>query len=45
MRVHSFILAAEHLVLQKCLGDLGVEVEEEMGCEILWGSLVLDGSQ
>lgn len=39
------MLAAEHLVVQECLEDLGVEVEEEMGCEIPWGSLVLDGSQ
>lgn len=42
--MHCRTLAAEHIV-QKCLGDLGVEVEEETGCEIPKGSPVLDGSK
>lgn len=45
VRVHSCTLAAEHVVVQKRLGDLGVEVEEERGCEIPRGSPVLDGSK
>lgn len=44
MQVYTCTLAAEH-VLQKRLGDLGVEVEEETGCEISRGSPVLDGSK
>lgn len=38
-------LAAKHVVVQKHLGDLGIEVEEERGCEIPRGSPVLDGSK
>lgn len=43
--MNSCMLGAEHLLVQERLGDLGVEVEKETGCEIPWGSLVLDGSQ